>query len=130
MKKSGGAEVRCCIVQAVDQSKEDTPSKRTLELGKLISFTDIETDSCVHAALNTVTKDLHYGVSVAYMVERKTVTKQCTKTVALVIATNPTGPDILNGGHQMITQDVQDPFHKDSTCQLFFVCTVTVSPDY
>ena len=122
--------MRCYIVEAAEQSNENSPSKRSLELGRLPSLTDLQTDSCIPATLETITKDPHYGFSVAYMVEGETVTKQCTKAIALVIATKPTVSDNMKGGYQMTTEGVQDPFEEDFTCQLFSSCTVTTSPDY
>ena len=93
---------------------EDTPSKRSLGLGRLLSSTDVRTDSCAPATLDTITKHPPYGFSVAYIVEGEAVTKQCTKAIALVIATRPTVSDNMNGGYQMTTDGVQDPSGKTS----------------
>ena len=122
--------VRCYIVEAAEQAMQDTPSKRSLDLIELLTRTDVQTNACVPAALSMIAKDPHYGLSVSYEVEGKTITKQCTKAVALVVASTPTISENLNDGYQMSTDAVQDPFTEGFVCRLLSFCTVKASPDY
>ena len=93
-------------------------------------MTDPDTNVCVPAVLSMITKDLHYGLSVSYTLGQETITKRCTKAIALVVASKPTVSDNVNDGYQMTTDDVRDPFTKDFTCKLLSYCTVKASPDY
>ena len=122
--------VRCYIVEAAEQATQDTPSKRSLDLITLLTMTDAQTNACVPAALSMITKDPHYGLSVSYAVDGETITKQCIKAIALVVASNPTVSDNMNDGYQMRTDGVQDPFTEGFVCQLLSFCTVKASPDY
>ena len=124
--------VRCYIVEAADQDLQYGPSKRSYDLMSLLSMTEPDTNACVPAALHMITKDPHYGLAVAYTTDagEYTICKRCVKAIALVVATKPTLSDHVNGGYQMITDDVKDPFDSDFTCQLLSYCTVHASPDY
>jgi hypothetical protein len=67
---------------------------------------------------------------VSYTIDEKTITKRCTKAIALVVASKPTVSDNMNDGYQMTTDGVKDPFIDDFACQLLSYCTVQASPDY
>ena len=128
--KSQDQTVRCYIVEAAEQDMHYAPSKRSFELITLLSMTDPDTNVCVPAVLSAITKDPHYGLSVSYTLGQDTITKRCTKAIALVVASKPTVSDNVNDGYQMITDDVRDPFTEDFTCKLLSYCTVKASPDY
>ena len=121
--------IRCYIVEAADQMQFG-PSKRSLELMPLLSMTDAQTDACAPAVLAQITKHPHSGLCVTYAQGTETITKQCTKAVALVVASTPTEAEMVNDGYQMTTHGVQDPLTSGFNCQLLSFCTVKASPDY
>ena len=88
--QSQDENVRCYIMEAAEQEMQYTPSKRSFDLMALLRMTDPDTNACVPAILSTITKDPHYGLSVSYTVDGKTVAKQCAKAFALAVASKPT----------------------------------------
>ena len=72
----------CYIVEAAVQSIEDTPSKSSLILLKLLEQTDARTDVYVPAGISMIKKDPHYGLSVSYKTADQVIKKRCTRAVA------------------------------------------------
>ena len=66
----------------------------------------------------------------SYTIGENTISKRCTKAIALVAASKPTKSDNMNAGYRMITDDVRDPFTDGFNCQVLSYCTVQASPDY
>ena len=95
------AQVQYYIVEAAEQAMDDTPSKRSLTLLKLLEHTEASTDACVPAGIGMIRKDPHYGLAVSYLVDDKVIKKRCTRAVALVLATTPSKSENLNEGYQM-----------------------------
>ena len=124
-------QIQFYIVEAAEQAMEDTPSKKSLTLLKLLEQTEANTDACVVAGISMIHKDPHYGLSVHFKVEGQVIKKRCTRAVALVCASKASEAENMNEGYQMLTKDVSDPL-QDSTfaCCLLSFCTVKNSPDY
>ena len=124
------AASQCYIVEAGEQSLQDTPSKKSLALLNLLERTEANTDACAPAGISMIKKDPHYGLSIFYVVEEQVVKKRCTRAIALVIANNASKSDNMNEGYQMITENVSDPLDESFSCTLMSFCTVKTSPDY
>ena len=124
------ARIQCYIVEAAEQAMEDTPSKSSLTLLRLLEHTEARTDACAPASLSMIKKDPHYGLSISYMVENKSIKKRCTRAVALVRASSASRSDNMNEGFQMITEEVRDPLDESFVCTLMSFCTLRTSPDY
>ena len=120
----------CYIVEAAVQSIEDTPSKSSLTLLKLLEQTHARTDVYVPAGIRMIKKDPHYGLSVSYKIDNQVIRKRCTRAVALVCASNASKSENMNEGFQMITEGVHDPLDENFVCTLLSFCTVKTSPDY
>ena len=93
-------------------------------------MTDPQTNACVPAGISMIKKGLHYGLSVSYVVNEQLVCKNCTRALALVMASNPSKSENLNEGYQMITEGVKDALNESFLCTLMSFCTVRSSPDY
>ena len=78
-------QIRCYIVEAAEQAIDDTPSKRSLELLRLLHMTDPETQACVPAGIGMIKKHPHDGLSVTYVADNQTVKNNCSTAIALVI---------------------------------------------
>ena len=89
---------QCFIVEAMEQPLEDTPSKSSLILLKLLEHTKVNTDVCVPAAASIVHKEPHYGLSVEYVVDQALVKKNCITALVLVEATVASNMDWVNEG--------------------------------
>lgn len=124
------AEIQCYIVEAAEQSLEDTPSEKSLALLSLLERTDAHTDACSPAGISMIEKDPHYGLSISYQVEGQVIKKRCTRAIALVIANSASKSDNMNEGYQMITENVSDPLDEAFKCTLISFCTLKTSPDY
>ena len=124
-------QIQFYIVEAAEQAMEDTPSKKSLTLLKLLEQSEANADACVVAGISMIQKDPHYGLSVHFKVEGQVIKKRCTRAVALVCASKASEAENMNEGFQMLTKDVSDPL-QDSTfaCWLLSFCTVKTSPDY
>ena len=132
-KKPDSAEksdVQCYIVEAAEQAIDDIPSKRSLDLVNLLQRTDPQTNACVPAGISMIKKDPHYGLSVSYNVNDQIVHKNCTRALALVMATSPSKAENMNEGYQMTTEGVKDALDESFLCTLMSLCTVESSPDY
>ena len=123
-------DIQCYIVEAEEQAIDDTPSKRSLELLTLLEMTDPQTNACVPAGINMIQKNPHYGLSVSYIVDGIVVQKNCTRTIALVLATTASKSDNMNEDYQIITENVKDAFDDRFECTLMSFCSVRSSPDY
>ena len=123
-------DVQCYIVEAAEQAIDDIPSKRSLDLVNLLQRTDPQTNACVPAGISMIKKDPHYGLSVSYVVNDQIVHKNCTRALALVMATNPSKSENMNEGYQMTTEGVKDALDESFLCTLMSFCTVKSSPDY
>ena len=56
----------------------------------------------------------HYGLVVAYEIEREIVSKKCASAHVLIAATSASVMEKLNEGYQLTTENVKDPFKKPS----------------
>ena len=112
------------IVEAAVQAIEDTPSKSSLILLKLLEQTEARTDVYAPASIRTIKKDPHYGLSVSYVVDSQVITKRCTRAVTLVRASSASRSDNMNEGFQMITEGVRDPLDESFVCTLMSFCSV------
>ena len=101
-------QIQFYIVEAAEQAMEDTPSKKSLTLLKLLEQTEANTDACVVAGISMIHKDPHYGLSVHFNVEGQVIKKRCTRAVALVCASKASEAENMNEGYQMLTKDVSD----------------------
>ena len=124
------ARIHCYIVEAKEQDIAESPSKSSLILMGLLEKTESSTSVCLPASLSMIKKDLHYGLSVMYMVDGTAFKKTCTRVVVLLTAHAPSVPQTMNGGYQMITERVRDPMHDSFECSLMAFCTVKTSADY
>ena len=124
------ARIHCYIVEAKEQDIAEPPSKSSLILMDLLEKTERSTSACLPASLSMIKKDLHYGLSVSYIVGNTAFKKTCTRAVVLVTAHAPSVPQIMNGGYRMITERVRDPMHDSFECTLMAFCTVKTSADY
>ena len=122
--------IQCYIVEAAEQAMDDTPSKRSLDLLRLLQMTDPQTNACVPAGISMIKKHPHYGLSVSYVVEGQVVQKNCIRAIALVIASSASKSDNMNDGYQMVTEGVKDALDEGCVCTLMSFCTVKASPDY
>ena len=77
-----------------------------------------------------VSKAPHYGLAVAYEIEREIVTKKCASAHVLIAATSASVMEKLNEGYQLTTENVKDPFKEAWVCTLVSFCTLTSAPDY
>ena len=112
------------------QPIEDTPSKSSLILLKLLEQTEARTDVYAPASITMIKKDPHYGLSVSYKVESQVIKKRCTRAVALVRASSASRSANMNEGFQMITEGVRDSLNESFVCTLMSFCTLKTSPDY
>ena len=53
------ADISSYVVEAAEQSIQDTPSKRSLNRLSLLAMTEPQADACVPAALNVIRKKIH-----------------------------------------------------------------------
>ena len=53
---------------------------------RLLACKTASSDACVPAAIHMLQKTPHYGLCVRYVVNGETVQRNCTKSVALVLA--------------------------------------------
>ena len=121
---------QCYIVEAVEQSLGDTPSKSSLILLKLLEHTKVNTDVCVPAAASIVHKEPHYGLSVEYVVDQALVKKTCITALVLVEATAASKMDRVNEGFMMTTEKVRDALDDTFVFTLISYCSLTNAPDY
>jgi len=126
----GQSRVQCYIVEAGEQAMEDAPSVKSIELLKLLAYTEISSNACVPCGISMVHKDPHYGLAVNYLVEGDEIKKRCIKAVAVVVATTASVAKNLNDGFQMITEKVNDPLNQDFQCTLMSYCDVKNSPEF
>ena len=109
---------------------EDTPSKSSLILLKLLEHTKVNTDVCVPAAASIVHKEPHYGLSVEYVVDQALVKKTCITALVLVEATVASKMDRVNEGFMMTTEKVRDALDDTFVFTLISYCSLTNAPDY
>ena len=121
---------QCFIVEAMEQPLEDTPTKSSLILLKLLEHTKVNTDVCVPAAASIVQKEPHYGLSVTYSVDLALVKKNCITALVLVEATVASSMDRVNEGFMMTTENVRDALNHDCVFTLISYCSLTTAPDY
>ena len=121
---------QCFIVEAMEQPLEDTPTKSSLILLKLLEHTKVNTDVCVPAAASIVQKEPHYGLSVTYSVDQALVKKNCITALVLVEATVASNMDRVNEGFMMTTENVRDALNHDCVFTLISYCSLTNAPDY
>ena len=121
---------QCHIVAAMEQPLEDTPSKGSLILLKLLEHTKVNTDVCVSAAASIVRKEPHYGLSVEYVVDRALVKKNCITALVLVEATVASNMKRVNEGFMMTTENVRDALDHSFVFTLISYCSLTNAPDY
>ena len=114
----------------MEQPLEDTPSKSSLILLKLLEHTKVNTNVCVPAAANMVHKEPHYGLSVEYLVDQAPVKKTCITALVLVEATVASKMDKVNEGFMMTTEKVQDALDDTFVFTLISYCSLTNAPDY
>ena len=120
----------CYIVEAMEQPLEDTRSKRSLVLLKLMENTKVNTDVCVPAAASIVHKEPHYGLSVHYVVDRALVKKTCITALVLVEANVASKMERVNEGFMMTTEKVKDALDDTFVFTLISYCSLTNAPDY
>ena len=120
----------CYIVEAMEQPLEDTPSKSSLLLLRLLEHTKVNTDVCVPAAASIVHKEPHYGLSVEYVVDQALVKKTCITALVLVKATVASKLDKVNEGFMMTTEKVTDALDDTFVFTLISYCSLTKAPDY
>ena len=120
----------CYIVEAMEQPLEDTRSKSSLLLLKLMENTKVNTVVCVPAAASIVHKEPHYGLSVHYVVDKALVKKTCITALVLVEATVASKMDRVNEGFMMTTEKVRDALDDTFVFTLISYCSLTNAPDY
>ena len=120
----------CYIVEAMEQPLEDTRSKRSLVLLKLMENTKVNTDVCVPAAASIVHKEPHYGLSVEYVVDQALVKKTCITALVLVEANVASKMERVNEGFMMTTEKVKDALDDTFVFTLISYCSLTNAPDY
>lgn len=120
----------CYIVDAMEQPLEDTPSKSSLLLLKLLEHTKVNTNVCVPAAASIVHKEPHYGLSVDYVVDKAVVKKTCITALVLVEATVASKMERVNEGFMMTTEKVKDALDDTFVFTLISYCSLTNAPDY
>ena len=121
---------QCYIVEAMEQPLENTPSKSSLILLKLLEHTKVNADVCVPAAASIVHKEPHYGLSVEYIVDEAPVKKTCITALVLVEATVASQMERVNEGFMMTTQKVRDALDDTFVFTLISYCSLTNAPDY
>ena len=126
------AQIQYYIVEAGQQPLEDTHSKKSDTLLKLLEETPANADACVACPISAIRQDPHYGLCVHFDVEGELVKKKCKRALTLVRATKASETEKIGADFMMITKDVEDPLEptKQFSCTMVAFCALKAAADY